>query len=190
MPRRNCPMSGAPELADSYEGRLSRLAQASLQEGLGRAALAEGIWRHRLERHAALHLQRRMRQRGNADDSAVRAQRWLRPGDLHLRQRGAEEEIPAAHSFGRRLVVPGLFRAGRRLRSRVACARARCAKAITTSSMARRPGPRWRNMPTGSSVWCAPIPSVKPQEGISLPADRHEVARHHRQADHRARWRA
>ncbi len=24
-------------------------------------------------------------------------------------------------------------------------------------SMARRPGPPWRNMPTGSSVWCAPI---------------------------------
>ena len=35
--------------------------------------------------------------------------------------------------------------------------RARCGKAITISSTARRPGPPWRNMPTGSSAWCAPI---------------------------------
>ncbi len=35
--------------------------KASLQAGLGRAALAEAIWRHRLERDAALHLQRRKR---------------------------------------------------------------------------------------------------------------------------------
>ena len=32
--------------------------------------------------------------------------------------RGAEEALPAAHGVARRLVVPGLLRAGRRLRSR------------------------------------------------------------------------
>ena len=38
-------------------------------------------------------------------------------GDLHLRQRRAEKAIPAAHPVRRGLVVPGLFRAGRGLRS-------------------------------------------------------------------------
>ena len=42
-----------------------------------------------------------------------------RAGDLHLRQRRAKEEVSAAHPLRRRLVVPGLFRAGRGLRSRV-----------------------------------------------------------------------
>ena len=37
-----------------------------------------------------------------------------------LRQRGAEKALPAAHRQSRRLVVPGLLRAGRRLRSRLA----------------------------------------------------------------------
>ena len=32
------------------------------------------------------------------------------------------------------------------------------ATATITSSTARRPGPRSRNMPTGSSAWCAPTP--------------------------------
>jgi alkylation response protein AidB-like acyl-CoA dehydrogenase len=41
-------------------------------------------------------------------------------GHLHVRQSSAKEQISAAHSVRRRLVVPGLFRAGRRLRSRVA----------------------------------------------------------------------
>ena len=31
------------------------------------------------------------------------------------------------------------------------------ATATIMSSTARRPGRRWRNMPTGSSAWCAPI---------------------------------
>ena len=39
---------------------------------------------------------------------------------LHLRHAGAEGTVPAAHPLGRRLVVPGLFRAGRRLRPRLA----------------------------------------------------------------------
>ena len=87
-----------------------------------------------------------------------------RTGDLHFRQRGAEKEIPAPHSFRRGLVVPGLFRARRGIGSWRRCAAGRCAKATTMSSMARRPGPRWRNMPTGSSVWCAPIPMPSPRK--------------------------
>ena len=55
------------------------------QEGLGRLALAQGIWRHRLDLGAALHLQR-----GTADGTGAGAARLRRqhgrPGDLHLRQ--------------------------------------------------------------------------------------------------------
>ena len=101
------------------QGRDGRLVAHPEQEGLGRLALAEGIWRHRLDLGAALHLQR-----GAADASGAGAARLRRqhgrPGDLHLRQRGAEEAIPAAHRQCRRLVVPGLFRARLRLRPRLA----------------------------------------------------------------------
>ena len=41
----------------------------------------------------------------------------------------------------------------------------RCARATTTSSTARRPGPRSASTPTGSSAWCAPTPKAKPQDG-------------------------
>ena len=41
-----------------------------------------------------------------------------RAGDHRLRHRGAEEALPAAHRNARRLVVPGLLGAGRRLRPR------------------------------------------------------------------------
>src|SRR6201999_1322179 len=71
---------------DTIQGRLSRLAQASLQEGLGRTAVAEAIWRSRLERDTALHLQRGVRKGGNAGHAAVRSVDG-RPSDLHLRQR-------------------------------------------------------------------------------------------------------
>ena len=40
--------------------------------------------------------------------------------------------------------------------------------AITTSSTARRPGPRSRSTPTGSSAWCAPTAPASKQEGISF----------------------
>jgi hypothetical protein len=67
----------------------------------------------------------------------------------------------------RRLVVPGLFRAGLGFRPRLAEDARRCARATSTSSTARRPGPRWASTPTGSSAWCAPTEG-KPQTGISF----------------------
>ena len=101
------------------QARDGRLVADPEQEGLGRLALAEGIWRHRLELGAALHLQR-----GAADGAGAVAARLRRqhgrPRDLHLRQRSAEEEVSAAHRQCRRLVVPGLFRARLRLRPRLA----------------------------------------------------------------------
>jgi alkylation response protein AidB-like acyl-CoA dehydrogenase len=63
------------------------------------------------------------------------------------------------------------------------------ARATTTSSMARRPGPRSASTPTGSSAWCAPTPRPSAARHL-LPADRHEIARRHRAADHHAGRRA
>jgi alkylation response protein AidB-like acyl-CoA dehydrogenase len=43
------------------------------------------------------------------------------------------------------------------------------ARAISTSSTAKRPGPRWRNMPTGSSCLARTNPqAAKKQQGISF----------------------
>ena len=44
----------------------------------------------------------------------------------------------------------------------------RSASGIITSSPARRPGRRWRSMPTGSSASSAPIRQAKKQEGITF----------------------
>ena len=70
--------------------------------------------------------------------------------------RGAEKALSAAHRQSRRLVVPGLFRARRRLRPRLAAGPRPSATATITSSTGRRPGRPWRSTPTGSSAWCAP----------------------------------
>ena len=63
--------------------------------------------------------QRRAAACAGARAAAVRRQH-ARAGPHRLRHRGAEEALPAAHRQSRRLVVPGLLRAGRRLRSRLA----------------------------------------------------------------------
>ena len=64
--------------------------------------------------------------------------------------------------------MPGLLRARRRLRPRLAQDDGEARRRPTTSSTARRPGRRWRSTPTGSSASCAPIPAAKKQEGISF----------------------
>ena len=63
------------------------------------------------------------------------------------------------------LVVPGLFRAGRGLGSRLAATPRPSARATTTSSTARRPGRPWRSTPTGSSAWCAPTRRRRSRRG-------------------------
>ena len=137
------------------QGRHRHLAAHPQQEGLGGAALAEGMGRHRLEPGAALHLQGGDAAGARARAAAVRHHDG-RAGDHRVRPRGPEEAIPAAHRQSRRLVVPGLLRAGRRLRPRLAEDQRPSATATTTSSTARRPGPPARNTPTGSSAWRAP----------------------------------
>ncbi len=60
---------------------------------------------------AAVHLPGRAAEDPGAAAAAVRRQHG-RAGDLHLRQRAAEEALPAAHCESGRLVVPGLLEPG------------------------------------------------------------------------------
>ena len=91
-----------------------------------------------------------------------------RPGDRAVRQPGAQAALPAGDGQCGHLLVPGLLRTRLRLRPGVVAHQGREARATNTSSTARRPGPRWRNTPTGSSACAAPIPRAKAQEGISF----------------------
>ena len=133
------------------QGRHRHLAAHPQQEGLGGAALAEGMGRHRLEPGAALHLQGGDAAGAGARAAAVRHHDG-RAGDHRVRPRGPEEAIscrasPISTTGGAR-ASPSRARAPTSPRSRPA----RSATATTTSSTARRPGPRSRNMPTGSSA--------------------------------------
>ena len=94
-----------------------------------------------------------------------------------------KKQVPAAHRQSRRLVVPGLLRAGRGLRPRLAEDAARSATATTTSSTARRPGPRCAQYADWIFCLVRTDPAAKKQEGIIVPADRHEDAGHHGAAD-------
>ena len=68
----------------------------------------------------------------------------------------AAAALPARHRQRRGLVEPGLQRAGLGLRPGLAEVHAPSARATSTSSTARRPGPRSASTATGSSAWCAP----------------------------------
>ena len=138
--------------------RPCRLAAGARQEGLARLHLAEEIRRPGLGRDATLPVRERAGGRGRAAHHPVRREDG-RAGDLHLRHRRAEGALPARHPQLRGVVVPGLFRAGRRLRSRQPAHARGARQATTTSSTARRPGRRSPIGATGSSAWCAPIPT-------------------------------
>ena len=101
----------------------------------------------------------------------------------------AEEAIPAAHRQSRRLVVPGLLRAGRGLRPRLAQDHAPSATATTTSSTARRPGRRSAQYADWIFCLARTDPSGQEAGRHHVPADRHEDAGHHGAADpdHRRR---
>ena len=137
------------------QGRARRLAAHPQRQGLGGAALAGRMGRHRLDAGAAVHLPGRDAAGAGARAAAVRRQHG-RAGDHRLRPRGAEAALPAAHRQSRRLVVPGLLRARRRLRPRLA---------QDDGEARRRPLRRQRpedldharrSTPTGSSAWSAP----------------------------------
>ncbi len=85
----------------------------------GRAALADRVGRPGLDADPAPPVGRR--DGPGARPAAAGVQRRDgRAGDRDIRHRGAEAALPAADRQPRHLVVPGLLRAQRRLRSRVA----------------------------------------------------------------------
>ena len=143
--------------------------------------------RHRLDAGAAVHLPGRDAAGARARAAAVRRQHG-RPGDLHLRQRGAEAPLPAAHRQSRRLVVPGLLGAGRGLRPRFAqdhgeARRRRLRRQRPEDLDDARPARRLDLLPRAHRH------GGEEAGGHLLPADRHEDARHHRapDPDHRRR---
>ena len=92
-----------------------------------------------------------------------------RPGvDPKYGSEAQKSLLAAAHPRRHRLVVPGLFRARRRLGSRQPSNAPRCATATSMSSTARRPGRRSASI--ADMIFCLVRTSTegKKQEGISF----------------------
>ncbi len=126
------------------------------QEGLDRAALAEGVWWPRLVDHPTLHLR-------TGDDASRHdcrpwrsASPWSAPSSTRsatTRRRRSFCRVSCRARTGGARVIPSRARA---LTSPPSAPR-RCATATITSSTATRRGPRSPSTPTGSFVWSAPI---------------------------------
>src|SRR6266403_3336469 len=95
------------------------LAIDPIRQGLGSTVMARTIWRHRLDRHAALSLRYRMLAARHSDPAGHGlANVWS--GAYSLRHCRAKGLLPAENPLGRALLVPGILRTGRRLRSGLA----------------------------------------------------------------------
>src|SRR6266851_1722230 len=110
-----------------------------------------------------------------------------RPRHLHLRQRGAEKTLSAAHRQRRRLVVPGFFGARLRLRSRLAENQGRA-----QGGFLRRQRPE--NLDHAGAARRLDLLSL-PHRSLGQEAvghlvhpDRHEDQRHHGASDPDHRW--
>ena len=183
-----------PELGRAHRRRCQlpaghrRMAAQAVRTRLGRARLAPIAGRLRMVTDAALHLRQRAIGHWRAGGAALRDQDG-RPGDPEVRQRGAEGTLPAAHPARPGLVVPGLFRARRRLRP---------GGAEDARRTRRRPLHRQR-LEDLDHLRAACRLDVLPgaHRGLGtpagrhqLPADRHEDAGHPHQPDHLDRRRA
>src|SRR6185312_897821 len=99
----------AQPLEPRLQGAVAAMAEEAVAEGLARAELAEGVWRHRLELDAEGHL------RDGAGAGRFAVPVVVQPEDGgaradEVRQRGTEEAFPAQDRRRRGTVVPGLFR--------------------------------------------------------------------------------
>ena len=86
---------------------------------------------------------------------------------LHIRHRGAEERIPARDQIGRRVVVARAIPSPAQDRTLPASRRRLFATATSGSSMARRPGQRLHNLPTGDSSSAVPTRRRKSLRKVS-----------------------
>ena len=106
-----------------------------------------------------------------------------RPGDRRSSgrrsRRSASSRRPRTSTSGGRRASPSPMPAPTSPR----CARPPCATATSTSSTARRPGPRSVSTATGSSPWSAPTRTHQEAGRHLVPADRHDHPRRHRPPD-------
>ncbi len=82
------------------------------EKGWGVLALADGIWRHRLELGAALYLQRGATRRIRRRRRSRSASAWSARSIYTFGNEAQKKRYLPRHRQCRRLVVPGLFRAG------------------------------------------------------------------------------
>src|SRR5690606_31908238 len=151
------------------------LGRRPVRGGLGRARLAARVWRPRAAAAPAGHLSRRAcalrRAAGRQPD------RPRHPGaDLAaFRHGGAEAPVPARHPVQPRGMVPGLFRAGRRVRSggRAHARRTRrrrlCAQWPQNLDLVRRPRPLVRRAGAHRPAGAAPSRPEFPAGGHARP---------------------
>ena len=143
---RTLPELPPPPARDDWPERAPlghRLAAAALRRRLRGAALAQGVRRaRRVADRAADLLEETTRARAPVRRRQLR-RHAARGADAHRGgHRRAEGRAPPEDPPRRRGVVPGLLRAGRRLRPRVAAHARRCATATTTSL-------------NGQKIWCS-----------------------------------
>ena len=166
------------------KGGLDPLAEDSAQQRLGRRDVAATFRRHRLERHTTAYF------RGGEGGHRRASAECIFAADAGagadgIRQRRAAGIFPAENHHRRRLVVPGIFRTGLRLRSRFAADQ----RGAPGRSLSRQrpedlehPGPVRR---------LDILPGAHRHRGAAaaghfVSSDRHEIARDHAQAHHHA----
>ena len=111
--------------------RRPALAQGAGQARLVGADLAHGTWRHRLERHPALHLRARMHRRRRAAHLR-HGHPHGRAGDHEVRHARAEGQVPAAGSCRATSCSARAIPSRARAPTSPASRRAPCATATTT----------------------------------------------------------
>ena len=175
--------------AASVARRLPGLAEDSLQEGLGGGQLAGRVRRHGLDTDGALHLGGGACAGRCATLHSFRHEHG-RSRHLHLRHGGTKAAFPARHTRERRLVVPGVLRAERRLGPRFA----------EDFGLARRHalrGERHQDLDDARPVCRLDLlPGAhgrargKEPARDQFPAHRHAQPGHTRVTDHHDRWSA
>ena len=137
------------------QGAAAAVAEEARGQGLALPQLAEGVWRTGLELDAEVHLRDGDGARRFALSLVLQHQDGgARPDEV--RQRRAEEALPARRSRRPRSCGARAIPSRARAPTSPSCAPRRSGKATTTSSTARRSGPPTPIGPTGSSAWCGP----------------------------------
>ncbi len=170
------------------QASLSRLAQGPLQTGLGCAPLAHAIWRYRLERDPALHLQRRKRARRDDPACCPSACRWWAPviftfGNDEQKKTYLPRILSGEDWWCQGYSEPGAGSDLASLRTR----------AVREGDHYIVNGQKtWTTLAQYRRLDLLPRPHRSDRQTAGrhlVPAHRHEDAWHHREADHRARWR-